>query len=489
MRLYRVGGAVGFVLVLGACEVHVGSAPPPPTPGPTPAATQAQVVVNPPPNVAVAPTPPPTVHPHFTMRTIHPAPLPNQNSGQLNVAAMKLKLKPGRKCGPRESTVGSNHWINLDCTKYKPLIHAIRPNGRKAHMLKIGKLRLDTPVQGSLPDAVDHRNDGTEGPIKDQGQVGSCTAFSLSSAIDNGIRRQNKPDTSSSLHVWSHYGQPDMNAAGDGNLYKDIATWQQWPYDERLACEIAQNGEANDCGPYNPPVGDPKSDKTLQADITKADGEGNWYIKEYDAITADADTVEAMLATGADVWFAMELGDTFFQPVGDTISDWTADQIAGGHAILFAGYRHKNGKRQFLVHNSWGSSWGDKGFAYINETMMAPDFLVGAWKVVVVQGKAPNPPPAPPNPPPPPPPNPPPPPPDPPPSPPTPPPPDPNALTDDDCGENELVDSVTGQCAEMCADDSRPANGQCPGSSSTAKPTTKPPPPPPPGPPRIRLHH
>jgi hypothetical protein len=45
------------------------------------------------------------------------------------------------------------------------------------------------------------------------------------------------------------------------------------------------------------------------------------------------------------------------------------------------------------------------------------------------------------------------------------PPPNPNALTDDDCGENELVDSVTGQCAAMCPDDSRPANGKCTGGT------------------------
>ena len=70
------------------------------------------------------------------------------------------------------------------------------------------------PVTAALPDGVDHRNDGTEGPIKDQGQVGSCTSFSLSSAMDNAIRRQNKSDTISSLHIWSHYGYPGHEDRG-----------------------------------------------------------------------------------------------------------------------------------------------------------------------------------------------------------------------------------------------------------------------------------
>jgi hypothetical protein len=37
-----------------------------------------------------------------------------------------------------------------------------------------------------------------------------------------------------------------------------------------------------------------------------------------------------------------------------------------------------------------------------------------------------------------------------------------NPLTDDDCGEGELVDLVTGQCAPTCANGGRPAAGLCP---------------------------
>jgi hypothetical protein len=375
------------------------------------------------------------------------APLDNAGAVHLNVQALKLKLhRTGPGCGPHEITPGQ--FVHIDCGNYTPVKNAKPFNPRKLHMLMAGSLRLDSAIgrpgapgsdraspinagAGQLPDSVDHRKDGTEGPIKDQGAVGSCTSFSLSSAMDNAIRRQNKQDTTSSLHIWSHYGYPNMQYAGDDNVNKPIATWGTWPYDERVACEL---DTTHDCGPYNPPVpaGGASGDPQLQSKIHDSDSKGAWVISEYDEITADADTIAAMLASGSDVWFSMRVGSTWMKPNGDTIADWTEQQVEGGHAVLFAGYRHVNNNRQFLVHNSWGPKWGDGGFAYISEHALT-QFIKHAYKVVVQDKSGPPPPPN-----------------------------NPNALTDDDCSETQLVDAVTGQCADMCSDDSRPSNGQCP---------------------------
>jgi hypothetical protein len=449
MKWNRVlaAGVLVSIGVVAACEVHVrdNNAAPPPPPPPRPVA-----VAPPPPPAAHPAPPPPAVHPaapppaplaaaeprrmvvlHLPGRVVHPPPAPNLVV-HLNTQALKLKIRPNARCGPRESTPG--HWIHIDCNQYQAVSVAKPPNEKKVKLLLLGGLKLDQPISGSLPDEIDHRNDGTEGPIKDQGQVGSCTAFSLSSAMDNAIRRLNKGDTTSSLHIWSHYGYPDMKTAGDDTVNKSIATWDTWPYDERVACELDRSGDG-DCGPYSPPVvpGGYAADSTVEAKIKDSDQKGHYKVTEYDEITGNGDSIAAYLATGADVWASMNIGSTWMSPSGDTIADWTSAQIEGGHAILFAGYRHKNGQRQFLVHNSWGKDWGDGGYAWISENALK-EFIKHAYKVVVTDTSAPPPPPSAPS---------------------------AGGLTDDDCGVTQLVDSVTGQCAEMCPDDSRPAAGAC----------------------------
>jgi hypothetical protein len=480
MNWHRVGGTVGLVLLLGACEVEVQRPPPRPPPRyyyyasrPPPPPPGAIVVVRegPPPLPPVrAPAPPPEeVSTRFPTRIVHPPPLADPGAQFLDLQglqALVLRLRPDRKCGPRELSGG--HWIHLDCNLHAPIKSAKTFTPDKINLLLQGLLNLDTPITlpsipgfpsvpgmpsvpgtgaatagnapttkpsitGALPDAVDHRKDGTEGPVKDQGQVGACTAFSLSTAMDNAIRRQNGTMTTSTLHIWSHYGNPIVQNAGDSNLKKLIAPWESWPYDERVACELDQSND-HDCGPYTPPVsqGSGTHDATLQAKVKDSDSRGQWSVTEYDRIPSDPNTLAAILATGADVWTSMDIGTTWLTTVGENIVDWTALNTDGGHAFVLAGYRHVGGQRQFLVHNSWGATWGDRGYAYVSEAMIR-GFLKTSYKVVVAGKGTPAPAPTP-----------------------------TNALTDDDCGEDQLVDSVTGQCAKICANDSRPANGKCP---------------------------
>jgi hypothetical protein len=419
-----------------------------------------------------------------------------------NVA--KAQAHHPKGCAP--FTVGPGVYARLDCRKYAKITGAkIAHPLAKIQLFKNGQLRIDPPspktfgvalaasgtgVQAASPDlpgSVDHRTAGTEGPVKDQGVVGSCSASSLSTMMDNAIRRLNNNDAISSLHLWSHYGVPEMSMAASSNLNKPIAVWADLPYDAKVACQM-ESASFDDCSDlFDPPVqaGSAASNPTIQAQIHNADKRGRYKITEVDELTPiDPEVLAGDLAIGKDIWLGISVGvDAWTGPAVQktgVISDYTEED--GGHAVVLAGYRDAGGTRQFLIHNSWGASWGQGGYAWISENMIRQHAEL-AYTITVVDLQAPPPPPTP----------------------------KPSAsgacasgytetpgipvcqrictadancgpggvcvnvsetssqqvcvavnpLTDDDCGDNDMVDAVTGLCAPTCGNGGRPAAGQC----------------------------
>ncbi len=298
-----------------------------------------------------------------------------------------------------------------------------------------------TVANGTFPKLVDHRADNLQGPIKNQGYVGSCTAFALSATLDNAIRRAGQQEASSPSHIWSFYAVPKMSAAGDSNLGQSITSWTNWPYSGKEACKMS-SPQYEDCGQtYGVSEGTARQDPTYVANLNKATQNGAYKIsaiEQLKTLPPDVEELQASLASGADLWIAMKIDGSKWsnsKMKNGVIPDWTQSEISGGHAIAMSGYRENaQGKREYLIHNSWGTSWGDGGYAWVSENMVKT-MMHYAFRVKLEGSAAPA------------------------------------SLTDDDCAGDELVDSATGACATICPDDSRPNNG-C-GSTSSKAPAKK----------------
>jgi hypothetical protein len=81
------------------------------------------------------------------------------------------------------------------------------------------------------------------------------------------------------------------------------------------------------------------------------------------------DVMEAKLAAGRDIGTAGKLPRSF-QPVGAPGSKYIPEFTQygnGAHAFSVVGYTHAEGERYFLLKNSWGEKWGDRGYAWIHE--------------------------------------------------------------------------------------------------------------------------
>jgi hypothetical protein len=381
----------------------------------------------------------------------------------MNLAHLKAAVLQPRRCNiPQEVAPGV--FAHVDCFPYRRVAVAVRhATPFKLDMLKAGRFHWNPfarPTAGTfrgtspgggafgvtgtgpmgvntaaqpLPDLVDHRLNGTEGPTKDQGDVGACTAFALSTVMDNALRRANQNITTSPEHVWAHYATPTMEDAAAGNLNRGVTTFEMLPYSGREACELTRDG-TDDCGAtYGVRPNTAASDAQLQARLRAADASNGHRVLAFEELAIsppNIDEVVATLASGADIWAGFNVDSSVWvnrRMQNFVIPDWS--QPDGGHAVAIAGYRRVNGALQFLIHNSWGPTWGDGGYAWISQAMVQR-WMHLAYKVRTDVDPGPGSA--------------------------TPP------KTDEDCPGDQVLDSVTSACAGICPDRSRPANGQCP---------------------------
>lgn len=403
---------------------------------------------------------------------VAPNQLLSMTQSKINFAkVLDIQKRFPKKCGYVE--VSDNNWVYIDCARYQPSTKAIvHLSPRKAKVVKSGNVLLSPlrtqlsganargpafarllngakgvavgnkpstsgPVQvgDTFPKTVDHRASNLEGPIKNQGGVGSCTGHSLSSALDNAAIRAgrlkpgDKNAMSSPMHVWSRYGLPNMGAAADGNIAQPVAIYSAWQQNDREACMLfqARGSYATECAEaYGVKANSWREDKNLMAKYDKSQSEGIYKISSIEKLEVEPPNMEevlGILASGADIWAAFLIDGTAWTNramKNAVMPDWGEPQ--SGHAVVISGYRETPTGRQFLIHNSWGESWGEKGYAWLSEKMLVKN-LYYAYRVKITNGVKKE------------------------------------DLTDDDCAPDELVDLGTGYCAVMCDDDTRPNNG------------------------------
>lgn len=351
-------------------------------------------------------------------------------------------------CPPAEVSPGN--WVGFDCS---PPSLVTRATQLMVPRSRVSGFTGSSGDVGALPDLVDHRVTGMEGPIKNQGAVGTCTAVSLSSAMEHSYRTMGLGDTIAALHVWSQYRVPKMGEAGDSNIDKRLTVEPTWPYDPAQACKMMRRsydacGAAYDVQP-NSADGDPAIQSAKQA----ADASGRYRLLGVERLAQhDPAQFAALIAGGDDLWVAFNVNTQAWSNssmVDHVIPDYSVTE-ATGHAVVLAGYRTVGGIKQFLIHNSWGPTWGDDGYAWISENMVRNQ-LRYAYRVRVAHPNDPSQPGQ------------------------------PGQPSGGGCPAGQARDMLTGQCAAGCPPGTVPAGGMC-APALPGMPGSQPAPGPAPGP-------
>lgn len=195
-------------------------------------------------------------------------------------------------------------------------------------------------------------------PVLNQGQQGSCGAFSLSYAI---LSYQQKL-----VHGWSYYladgVTPDpAHLFSAAYLYNSVngGADNGSTLTGNLAFEATSGNASLADMPYNP------ADFLTQPSASAKQNALGFRITQYARIDPkNVSAIKAQLAAGNAVYWAMLVDNNFQALTGMQVWTGPLQPGAGGHAMALAGY--DDTLNAFLIRNSWGTSWGNNGYGYID---------------------------------------------------------------------------------------------------------------------------
>ena len=219
-------------------------------------------------------------------------------------------------------------------------------------------------VPTTLPSSVDLRNYCS--PIEDQGGLGSCTSHAIAACIEYLDRKAGKNLDVSRLFIYYEERVIEGSVNYDAGAYirdgikvvnkKGAPLESLWPYIETRYRSR------------------PSSAAYTDALRRKAGA----YQK-----CSNFTAVKQALAQGYPVAIGFDVYESF-EGTANTNTGMMpypqlGEQLLGGHAVALVGYNDSTGR--FIAKNSWGASWGDRGYFYmpyqvIQNTSMSDDFWI-----------------------------------------------------------------------------------------------------------------
>ena len=244
-------------------------------------------------------------------------------------------------------TMGINQFTDLTPQEFKDQF----VGGMKTPLGSYGCLTYSSGSSGS-PSSVDWRTKGSVTSVKDQGQCGSCWTFSATGAVEGAwaiskgqlleLSEQELVDCATGISYGS-YGcnGGQMEGAFKFIIKNGLCSLASYPY-------TAKDGACQQCSAIS--------------QITSC-----FDVKPNDQVSLKAAVAKQPVAV------AIEADTRYFQSYSGGVLTSTSCGSNLDHGVLVVGYGTENGIDYWLVKNSWGTSWGEKGYVKIQKSSSTND--------------------------------------------------------------------------------------------------------------------
>jgi len=214
-------------------------------------------------------------------------------------------------------------------------------------------------------------------PIGDQGQYGTCVAWSVGynlktalNAIEHGWNQNQLASTSnqaSPQDLWWSIDKKGNNCNGtnfepalDAIIINGVASLAAVPYPTKVNCSKTSGGDPNN----------------KLANYRKIASEKQGL---------EVNNFKGYLNAGRPISIGAKLGDLFMKWKDASIIEYDTyngkNMQHAYHAMVLVGYddSKNGGKGAFRVRNSWGPSWGDNGSIWVDYDFFCESFCFAAF--------------------------------------------------------------------------------------------------------------